>query len=131
MGYRSDVAIALTKEANSKLYSEMSNIKNKELKEIVENLLKQGYKATSKNNGEVLYLFESTKWYYELYDETEYIHNTIRKLPLKQYLYIIMGEDLCDTHIYGDFYDNSFNLELNRSYTYSIKDEHVNNVRYT
>jgi hypothetical protein len=104
MGYYSEVGLILKKEANEKL---LETIKSES--EYVQELIQNWPDRHEKNEdtGEVLYVWESIKWYG---DECEFVDGFLRTLDYEDYLFMRLGEEYGDKDESGDFYESSFSL---------------------
>ena len=124
MGYRSDVGIVLTKNAHRKMMATIKGNPNKKVAKEITDTLEHAYKGTDKKTGQVFYLFESIKWYdgsYGLdgYEDIVFINTFIKKnLKPKEYYMVIIGEELEDNQLYGEMWENAFEMGFARTITH-------------
>ncbi len=119
MGYYSEVGLCLDKEAYTAFKTKLAKA-NEKLRQEVEGLLSYG---TSKEiNEEILYHWQSVKWYWG-YEDVDFITNFIRDYREETsntefYRFMRIGEDYGDIEVEGDYWDNPFCLELSRTLTF-------------
>jgi len=107
MGYRSEVAIALTRN----LFEEIKS----ELEEDDQDNLDTAIVEESKE--QVLLHFIWIKWYPE-YNMVKTIESNIKKNPQSARL-VRLGESWEDIEEFGSLYDDDFDMHINRSIEYS------------
>ena len=104
MGYYSDVALALNKEANEKLTEGIKNGLN-ELKTLFDELTEK--KDINKETGSAIYYWENIKWYG---DDCEFVDKFIQTLPENSYHFMRLGEEYGDIYEHGEFHDCGFDF---------------------
>ena len=105
MGYRSEVAVAL----KSNKYSSL--IEGADLPfDLIKNLIDEA--DIHKKDGGVLLYWDHVKWYYHSVDA---FMASLRKIDPEDWIFFEIGEDLEDNKIEGHWWDNPFNLNINRS----------------
>jgi hypothetical protein len=117
MGYRSDVALVLSKKGNeelSKYYHSLSEDARTEL----ESLINFSDKHCLNKKGEHLFIWESYKWYAG-FPDVDLLEKFLNTLNHDEYLFIRIGEDLSDVDELGSFYDNGYDVYINREISYS------------
>ena len=111
MGYRSDVAIAMTKKAAELLKTKLAEA-TPDQRYLLDN--PDLYEVDSKTE-EALWRWHYVKWYEES-DEVAYIDNFHKELNDDDYLFIRLGESY-DVEIRGDFWGNVFELGVSTAIT--------------
>ena len=116
MGYRSDVGLALKQPAVHTLHQKLNALdKNSEAFSVVSDFLVYADKLLEDaDSGAEVYLWEGIKWYEE-FSDVSFIENLLAELDWKDFLFIRIGEDYDDTEVRGDFWDNPFEIRLERS----------------
>ena len=118
MGYRSDIGLALTKEAVVTLHQKLSKMdKNSvDYQNVIYMLSYPEKHLTDTDSGAEVYLWNSLKWYHG-YPEIDFFEELMDSLDPEQYLFCRIGENLDDAEERGCFWDNSFNLGILRTIT--------------
>lgn len=120
MGYRSEVAIALTGNGVEALKSKLAET-DKHMKSEVELLLKDADRHYSDSEtGSEVWQWEGIKWYGDdpnYYPEIWFIQQFLDALDEDEFRFIRIGEDYDDTEVFGWFTENPFDLELARGIT--------------
>lgn len=114
MSYRSEVGLILTKDADKKLRKRISNLKNKEEKTLVRDLLAFLHRDESKESQQVFYHHDSIKWYGNDH-AVLYIEDFLDTISEDDYLFCRVGEDLRDIEERGYMTDNHWSLSVVRS----------------
>lgn len=126
MGYRSTLVLVVSREGELELQYELNNKKwfeianeNHEIKfnpEVQNNVKAELNTVIIKENenGDKLYVWEWIKWYPEDDIEDRILNNIIHHLSSKNYLFICIGEDVTDTELDGNYYDNQFGIGFER-----------------
>ena len=119
MGYRSEVAIALSKTGTETLHAKLSSPDvSEELRCSVTNLL--GYAEQhyiDQTTGAEMWYWDWIKWYggnFAYYENIKFIEDTLAALEDDEYRFIRIGEEYEDVELSGTFWDNPFELELVR-----------------
>ena len=104
MGYRSDIGLALTKEAVVTLHHKLSKMdKNSVDHQNVIYMLSYPEKhLTDTGSGAEVYLWSSLKWYHG-YPEIDFFEELMDSLEPEQYLFYRIGENLDDAKERGEF----------------------------
>ena len=104
MGYYSEVALVLKKEANGKLLQAIKS-ESEYVQELIEKWPERH--EVNEKTGEILYSWNSIKWYG---DECEFLNNFLKELDSEDYRFMRLGEEYGDIDEHGQFYDCAFNL---------------------
>ena len=128
MGYRSDVGLAITAEALTKVIEGNSNplaflfeaaggsaIK---LTESVKKCLSDADEHIKSDKGNHLFIWNTIKWYG--FPDSDALESRLNKIDCESYRFIRLGEDDSDTECLGDWYDNEFNFGYVRELVYSL-----------
>ena len=107
MGYRSDVAIALSKEAAALLKARLEAATPDE-RYLLDNA---DLHDTDEESGDELWRWHYVK-FYEEFREVAFINNFLQELDPSNYLFIRVGETYDDIEIRGDYWLNAFNLDV-------------------
>ena len=104
MGYYSDVALVLSKEAHEKLKEAV-----KEASGDVRTLFNKYRErlAVDQKTGSAMYYWEGIKWY-STDPEFQFLENFLDGLEDGQCRFLRLGEDFGDLEEYGSFHDNPF-----------------------
>jgi len=123
MGYRSEVALCMNKDAVA-IFQEKLKLcatVNPELHKAVVKYLNIAKRREDKDTGDVLYNWEWTKWYGAAfaklnmgYPEVEEIELIISELPDPTYKFIRIGEEFEDITVDGEYENNAFHLAVAR-----------------
>ena len=130
MGYRSDVAILLTKEAVDVLNSKLdSNDIDENVRQSVQRLLyiADAHHIDARTCAEVWH-WEWIKWYSDdiiNHADIKFIENFLSRLNADDYLFIRIGENYEDIEIHGSSFDSAFNIELVRYINIDVPDKEV------
>ena len=108
MGYRSDVAIALTQKAAAWLKAKLNKEKDKEKRYLFDHADSHDALEVS---GQELWRWSNVKWY-KGYTEVDYVTDFLNSLDEDDYLCIIVGEATCDVEMSGNFWQNAFGLDV-------------------
>lgn len=111
MGYRSDIGLVVTKNLDRCL-DVKDLLKTADLK-----LEKQGF---------VLYYYEYRKWYSDD-PEIEILMDTLSE-HINECYFIRIGEMVEDVEIFGEMYDNPFELGYQRKIVFDGIKEHLQNT---
>lgn len=114
MGYRSDVALALSKKATQQ-FDEMRKALTPDKQEDLSILLKAD--TIKHKNDARLYYWKQIKWY-EDYQGISILAHFLCSLEESDYLFIRLGEEIADNEVLGDFYSNPFELSFKRQIIY-------------
>ena len=109
MGYRSQIAVAIKQE----VYQNFLKGKNEGDNEKIISLI-QSTDKMSNLHGDILLYWESIKWY-PGYPDVDAFMLSLNSLNHEDYYFIELGEDVEDTTIQGSWWDNPFELTINRS----------------
>ena len=112
MGYRSDVALALSKDAAALLKKRLEAATPDE-RDLIDT--PDLYEVDSKTE-EALWRWHDTKWYPE-FVEVAFVNAFLENLDDDDYLFIRLGENYDDVEIRGDFWGNVFELGVSTSIT--------------
>lgn len=113
MGYRSDVALCLTKTGKNALDAKLAELEPEA--ERTENIhaLLNSPRDKREEDGAIAWLWESLKWYSD-YQDVAFIEKLLHNLDTEDYLFIRIGESDDDTEYHGGFWDNPFAMGLSR-----------------
>ena len=119
MGYYSDVALALTKNAHLKMTEQLSSKdENDKTRQEVERLLAYAGKALSDaNTGAKCWLWREIKWYIDdpvYFPEVDFIEDLLAELDEEDFYFVRIGEESDDQEIRGIWWDNPFGMRLER-----------------
>lgn len=121
MGYRSDVGLVMNKKCSDKFQKELQSMNQTDAAEIIDFLSSTTHQKTAEN-GDVLFIWEYIKWY--LTDSVvHFIIDFLNNLDYdgeEQYLFCIVGEEMDDCSIGGQYYENPFGLNIIRQLTYDV-----------
>ncbi len=107
MGYRSDVAVALSKKAAARLNARLKAA-NSEERYLLD---KADSHSIDKSTGQELYRWNYVKWYPE-FKEVSFITSFLEEVDDSDYLFLRVGEDIGDVERSGEFYENVFGLDV-------------------
>ena len=113
MGYRSEVALVLSKEAAALLKKRLEAATPDE-RDLIDN--PDRYEVDSKTE-QALWRWHVVKWYAETFAEVAFIDNFLKELSDDDYLFIRLGENYDDIEIRGDFWGNVFELGVSTAIT--------------
>ncbi len=120
MGYRSDVALALSKTGVEKFTTALNDscldygIAN-EVKALLESRARH---LTDPENGAELWYWEDIKWYTD-YPDVNFIENFLSSLvDDEDYRFMRLGEDYEDVEVSGWFFEDHFNLGMTRKISF-------------
>lgn len=114
MGYRSDVAIALAKEAVQKLKIALTNADEDKSKAARRLLAHPDKHLCDSDTGAELWSWQAVKWYAD-YPDVSFIENFIANTAgYDNYRFVRIGEDWDDAEVEGGFHDNPFDLQIIR-----------------
>ncbi len=108
MGYRSDIALCLSKTAAEKLRNKRAAEKDEAKCYLCDHPDSHKIDAAT---GEELLRWYNEKWYDD-FPDVAFINTFLTDLDDGEYLFIIVGENPCDIEIRGSFWSNSFNLSV-------------------
>ena len=112
MGYRSAVAIAMTKKAAELLKTKLAEA-TPDQRYLLDN--PDLYEVDSKTE-EALWRWHYVKWYEE-FAEVDFIDNVLKELSDDDYLFIRLGENYDVIELRGDFWGNVFELGVSTAIT--------------
>lgn len=113
MGYRSDVCLCLKKDVLKGYSTRYATDRAREIKTIGE-LLEESSHYTDPATGDDLWLWENIKWYPD-YQDISSMEFMLAELDRDEYLFIRIGEDSEDNEVSGTYWDNPFDLYLERN----------------
>lgn len=121
MGYRSDVALVLTKQGVDALKNEISklDINSEERKCVAEFLANPDKHIADPSDGSELWYWEDIKWYSDYLDVAFLENFMLEKVNEEDFRFIRIGEDYEDAAVEGWFCNDSFDLHLSRSIKFS------------
>ena len=118
MGYRSDVALALSKEAVRKLNMAIANADNEKSKAASQLLANPDKHLCDMDTGAELWSWKELKWCAD-YPDVAFIENFMDNIAEDDnYRFIRIGEDWDDAELEGYFLDNPFALHLCREISF-------------
>ena len=107
MGYRSDVAIALSKEAAALLKKRLEAATADE-RYLLDNA---DLHNVDKESGDELWRWHYVK-FYEEFREVAFINSFLQELDPSNFMFIRVGETYDDIEINGDYWLNAFGLDV-------------------
>ena len=124
MGYRSEVGLALTRLGVETLEKRLASPEHdgevrKRIREFLDNAEKH---AKDEKSGEEAWYWDSLKWYTddpEHFPEVDFIEKLLAELAYEDFRFIRIGEDYEDTEMRGGFWENPFDMELERYISFS------------
>lgn len=118
MGYRSDVALALTKKGKEQLMrsleSEQTSIAAREQ---VPRLLGWADKHLTEDDGSESWYWDQIKWYTDWPDDFAdiyFIETFLSELDEEEFYFVRIGEEIDDNEIRGLWWNNPFGISLCR-----------------
>lgn len=105
MGYRSEVAVAIKAEYYTTLIEGVPANTS-----VIRDLISQA-EVYKKDDG-ILIHWQDVKWYYTNVEKFEF---SLKEIDSEHWCFIEIGEDIADNKMDGHWYDNPFNLGINRS----------------
>lgn len=119
MGYRSTVALCLSANGQKQLeqllqqyhdtYPQCTNIST---------FIDQSEIRKDETPGDIVYLWENTKWYHiggsELHCPIVFMTKFINDLNVDDYLFVVLGQDDSDVECSGNHCENSLGMRLRR-----------------
>ena len=126
MGYRSDVALALSHAAALKLHELVKVTEDRDKTSLVR--MPERHVVDEATGHEIFY-WEYMKWYDddrtdEAYKDVCFVADFIDSLESSEYLFCRVGEDTDDTEIRGEFWSNPFDLGIVRRIEFSNPNTH-------
>ena len=117
MGYRSDVALALT-ENGIKIFNQMLASSDAVVQYDVSHLMAfaKQHRCDTETKSEC-WLWHSVKWFTGdpvCYRDIRFIESVLDKLDERDYYFVRIGEDMDDNEIRGLWFDNPFEIILRR-----------------
>ena len=117
MGYRSNVALALTSKGVSEMNMAIANL-DKQTHALVTDFLDYTDRhALDLDSKSEAYCWDGVKWYYGEPD-IDFFENFMRNLDHEDFRFIRIGNDYDDTEVRGGFTENPFDMELARGITF-------------
>jgi hypothetical protein len=119
MGYRSDVGLCLTAQAQELLAAELAELikADRAKSKTVIDLLNGAKIREDQESGAVSYYWENLKWYPD-YDDVSFFESLMLCLERNsldaRYYFIRIGESDDDIEIRGGFFDNPFGMYIVR-----------------
>ena len=115
MGYRSEVALVLSKEACD-AFKKARQKASKAVKMDLEMLFRSS-KCYTYTNGDYLLYWAWIKWYSEFLS-IGFIEDFLKTINTDTYLLAIIGEELDDIMYKGSNYSNPFDMSISRAITF-------------
>jgi len=112
MGYRSEVAVVIKKE----VYETFVNGFSEKDKQDIASLIK--YAEEYQNEYAVLLNWQDIKWYPD-YEDVRAVMSSLDNLSGDDYFFVRIGDDSDDTEMLGSWWDNTFDLSVQRSVHFS------------
>ena len=113
MSYKNDVVLVLTKDGSERFKFEMSCISNSETKKEVSKLIYSPSQYIINGICEC-YIWNAVNWNIEK-DSISWIMDIIQVINPNDILFIRTGEEWFDFEIIGEYYNNPFNIHLDRN----------------
>jgi hypothetical protein len=112
MGYRSEVAVVIKKEVYETFVNGLSEEDKKNIGELLQDAEKH------ENEYAVLLRWQDIKWYLD-YNDVGAFMKSLENLDEDDYLFVRIGDDMDDTQTCGYWWDNTFDVSINRSIYFS------------
>ena len=110
MGYRSEVAVTLSKKAAVRLKAKLKATSSDE-RYLLDHADSH---SIDESTGQELYRWNYVKWYPE-YKEVSFIGSFLEELNDGDYLFLRIGENFGDVERSGEFFENIFGLDVSTS----------------
>ena len=111
MGYRSDVAVALSKNGAAHLKSKLASMTDNDKRFLFDH---PDCHEVDDETGAELWRWNYIKWYEE-YPEVDAVTDFLNELEEEDFLFIRVGESYDDIERRGCFWDNAFGLDVETS----------------
>ena len=123
MGYRSDVTIAMTVDAQKKFEVALAAADEKTKNEVKELLALADYNRITKYGW--LLVFTGVKWYNDCKEciDVRFIEDFLNHEDSSSYLYYRIGEELDDIELQGDWLANPYEVYLYRHIDFDLLEE--------
>ena len=120
MGYRSNVGLALTKEGVVYLNNKLNNLDKDSglFCDVADMIAYPKQHCIDKTSGAEMYFWTYQKWYSQ-FPEIMFFENLMNELEPESFYFVRIGEELDDNEVRGSFWDNPFDLGIDRSITFS------------
>lgn len=113
MGYRSDVAIVLSKDAIT-IFNNALDKAEPEKAAMAKDLMNSADDIrTDTATGEQMWLWECIKWS-SFYEDCGLVEQILNDLPFEEYLFCRIGEDYDDVERDGGLFENPFEIDIVR-----------------
>ena len=109
MGYYSDVALVVNEKVDV----------SPETQRIMRLL---SFDLAGRSEGCRLWIATTLKWY-DSYPDIDHLVQWLRSLNDEDYRFLRIGEDIGDTEDLGSFYDNPFEIGIERQFCYDALDD--------
>ena len=134
MGYYCDVLFVMNENAHKTFLKEIEELKeiNKQTYDYIQDIFKHAHIV--EKDGDYLYQINQIKWHTlhignngkilieinnpERDDPTYELHKTLMSLEDSEFLYFIVGEEIEDIEICGNYWENKFNASIVRDFYY-------------
>ncbi len=110
MGYRSDIGLCLSFEAQQVLAQAQEASPHKT---VIEKFIEQAQVTTHDDTGTVVFHWEWTKWYSH-FSNVAFFEELLSTLDHEEYLFIRIGETDDDIEHHGGYWENPLNMTLRR-----------------
>ncbi|MCK9241258.1 hypothetical protein [Desulfocurvus sp.] len=107
MGYRSDVALALSGAGQRRLMHAASETDN-ETRQDLKDLLQSGLVREDEGTQDALYFWDDIKWYPDCFPGPGFLEAFLESLEPEEYLFLRLGEDWDDSQSRGLWWENPF-----------------------
>ena len=111
MGYYSDASLCIRKDAIARFSAKLAICNLDQLK-YVGGLLESSDHMTDPVSGDELWHWKDVKWYDN--EGISFMESLMSRLDPRDYLFLRTGEDSDDNEIRGSYWDNPFELCLER-----------------
>ena len=120
MGYRSDVALVLSRKGTEKLNATLNDSKisdntRSSLSRLLDNA---DDKHEDISTGAKIWYWEWIKWYPE-YSDISILEELMSELADEEFRFIRIGEEMTDIEENGSYYNNPFGLDLTIGIVYN------------
>ena len=111
MGYRSNIALAMSKKVKNEFYRKLASEKvNNETRKEVKSLFESATQhLTDPDTGAEVWYWSDLKWY-QGYSDVDFIEGVLSELNDDEFYFVRVGEDYEDNDIRGWWSDNPFGI---------------------
>lgn len=118
MGYRSEVALCLTRCGKLDLDKMLEKVSRKTRDNVCDLLANSDRHLTDSKTASELWFWDWIKWYQDS-PEITFMEELLNRLDRESFLFIRIGEDPDDSEVKGIYWENPFGLDFSRSIEFS------------